>query len=353
MGPEIVRASYGNFRNIVAEKIYTTTSLDLTRPTQVYAIINRRCISRCRMCDSWQEVDPVELDAAIWIKFLSSMKKFNRYFTVNFTGGEPLYKKDFLQVLEFCSDNRIMVGFTTNGKLLTKPVSERLMQMQLFNIHLSLDSLRPEIHDKARGVPGMLRSALEHLDILLEQKAIHKSATSIFIKTNVFNENLDDLEGLVEFCQQKHLQGILFQPILRWTEGAREMFQVDQATLDRTIQRMIQMKKQGFPILDSEAQILAWKDHFNDVVTPRTMRCHTVLRGLTVDHDGDMSLCGLVPSSIGNIQTDDIRQAWFSPKARETRKRLLNCSGVCTTSSMVSRSLGEYLQILGRLVKSG
>jgi MoaA/NifB/PqqE/SkfB family radical SAM enzyme len=348
----ILRVGYGNVRNIIAEKIYTFTSIDFTRPTQIYAIVNRRCISRCRMCDSWREVDPAELDASTWIKFLSSLQSFNPFFNINFTGGEPLYKKDFLEILEYCSSAGIMAGFTTNGKLLTKGIAERLMKLQLFNIHFSIDSLRQEVHDKARGVPGMLHSALANLSYLIEQKALQKNGTPIFIKTNVFNENLDDLEGLVDFCQQNHLQGIIFQPILRWTDGAKEMFMVDQAKLDRTIQRMILLKRQGYPIIDSESQILAWKDHFNDVIPLRQDKCKTVLRNLTVLPDGDITLCGLVESTIGNIQTDDMKDVWYSAKTRELRKKLVNCTGVCTTSSMVSRSFRDYWQILGRLVRN-
>lgn len=348
----IYKVSYGTLKNIIAEKIYSAASIDLTKPTQVYAIINRHCIARCRMCNSWKEVDTVELDAKIWIKFLSSLQSFNPFFNINFTGGEPLYKRDFIDILEFCSSAGIMAGFTTNGKLLTRTVSERLMKMELFNIHLSIDSLRPEVHDKARGVPGMLHSELENLAYLLEQKAAQKNRTPIFIKTNVFNENLDDLEGLVDYCQQNHIQGILFQPILKWTDGAKEMFVVDQAKLDRTIRRIILLKQEGYPILDSEGQIRAWKDHFNDLVPARQGMCKTVLRNLTIQPNGDMTLCGLVESTIGNIQTDDIREVWHSARTREIRKRLVNCTGVCTTSNMVSRNFRDYLQILGRLVRN-
>jgi MoaA/NifB/PqqE/SkfB family radical SAM enzyme len=304
------------------------------------------------MCDSWREEDPVELDASTWIKFLSSLHSYNPYFNINFTGGEPLYKKDFLEILEFCSSKGIMAGFTTNGKLMTKAVADRLMKMRLFNIHFSIDSLREEIHDKARGVHGMLHSALANMAYLLEQKALQKNKTPIFIKTNVFNENLDDLEGLVDYCQQNHLQGILFQPILRWTDGAREMFVVDQAKLDRTIQRMILLKRQGYPILDSESQILAWKNHFNDVIPERHGTCRTVLRNMTIQSNGDVTLCGLVESTIGNIQKDDIKDIWNSDRTREIRKRLVNCTGIRTTSNMVSRSFREYWQILGRLVRN-
>jgi radical SAM protein with 4Fe4S-binding SPASM domain len=345
----LYRVSYGNLKNIIAEKIYNITSIDLTRPTQVFAIINKRCVSRCVMCDSWQVKDPPELDASVWIRFLADMKKFNPYFSINFTGGEPLCKKDFLDVLEFCSREGIMAGFTTNGFLLTPPVVDHLMRMKLFNIHVSIDSLRAEVHDRARGIPGALKLVQRNLDHLLEQKAALKNKTAIIIKTNVFNENLDDLEGVAAYCREKGLNGLIFQPILKWTPCAEEMFRVDQAKLQHTISRLIAMKRAGYPILDSESQLNAWSDHFNDRPSKRNGHCPVALRDLSIEPDGRMMLCDMVESTIGNIREERIAKLWHSERVRKLRKTLQGCTGPCTSASVVKRTFREYLELFRRL----
>lgn len=344
----LYRVSYGNLKNIIAEKIYNTTSIDLTRPTQVFAIINKQCVSHCVMCDSWQIKDPPELDASVWIRFLSEMKKLNPYFSINFTGGEPLCKKDFLDILEFCSREGILAGFTTNGFLLTPAVVDRLMRMKLFNIHISIDSLRDEVHDRARGTPGALKLVLRNLDHLLERKGILKNKTAIIIKANVFDENLDDLEGLAVFCREKGLNGLIFQPILKWTKGAEEMFRVDQARLQQTICRMISMKREGYLILDSEGQLNAWVDHFNDQTSRRNRYCPVALRDLSIEPDGRMMLCDMVESTIGNIQGDRIAELWRSDRVRKMRRELQHCTGPCTSASVVKRSFREYLELFRR-----
>lgn len=345
----LYRISYGNLKNIIAEKIYNTTSIDLTRPTQVFAIINKRCVSRCVMCDSWRVKDPPELAASVWIRFLSEMKKFNPYFSINFTGGEPLCKKDFLEILEFCSREGILAGFTTNGFLLTPAVVDRLMRMTLFNIHISIDSLNEKVHDRARGTPGALKLVLRNLDYLLERKGILKSKTAIIIKANVFDENLDDLEGLAVFCRKKGLNGLIFQPILKWTKGAEEMFRVDQTKLKNTIGKMIAMKRAGYPILDSESQLKAWVDHFNDQTSRRNGYCPVALRDLSIEPDGRMMLCDMVESTIGNIQHDDIATLWRSERVRKMRSTLMHCTGPCTSASAVKRTFKDYLELFRSL----
>ncbi len=352
MSGDLYKVSYGTIKNLAAEKLYSATTIDLTRPNQIYAIINRRCTSKCILCDSWREKDPPELDAATWNRFLTAVQKFNPYFTINFTGGEPLFKKDFLEIMQYCSDQGIMAGFTTNGSMLTKAIVDRLMMMELFNIHISIDSMRESVHDKFRGVPGILKKVKLNLAYLLEQKAALKNKTPIMIKANVFKENLDDLEGVVEFCAENKMAGVIFQPILKWNKACEEMYRVDMTQLRRTIDRMVEMIRQDYPILHTESQVRAWEAHFNDPVQERNGVCPVVLRDLTIQPDGSIMLCDLVESTIGNIQTDEISEIWFSARTRELRKGLIHCTGYCTSSGAVRRNLKDYLKLFNSLSRS-
>ena len=353
MSRGLFKVSYGTVKNLAAEKLYAATSIDLTKPGQIYAIINRRCVSKCLLCDSWREKDPPELDAAVWIKFLASTQRFNPYYTINFTGGEPLYKKDFLDIMEYCSDHGIMAGFTTNGMLLNKTVVDRLMRMDLFNIHISIDSMNEAVHDKFRGVTGVLKKVKLNLAYLLEQKETLKNTTPIMIKTNVFKDNLDDLEGVVKFCADNKMAGVIFQPILKWNKACDVMYQVDKTQLLRTISRLVEMIRAGFPILHTESQVMAWADHFAGRSQPRKGLCPVALRDLTIQPDGSIMLCDLVESTIGNIQTDEISEIWYSEQTRELRKKLIHCTGYCTSSGAVRRNLKEYLKLFNRLRVSG
>ncbi len=346
----IFKISYGNLKNLAAEKIYTSTSIDLTKPTQIFAIVNKRCVSKCVMCDSWRVENPTELDAAVWIKFLQAMQRFNPYFNINFTGGEPLFKSDFLDILTFCSDSGILAGFTTNGILLTKSMVDSLMCLNIFNIHVSIDSMDDAVHDKARGIPGVLKIVKDNLSYLLEQKAILNNKTPVFLKTNVFNENLDDLEDVVVFCREKKLNGVIFQPILKWTKSAVEMFQVDLDHLQRTIEKMISLKRRGYPIVTSENQIMSWMDHFTDSKKTNHDYCRMALRSLTIHPNGDIMLCDLVDSSIGNIQTDEIGDVWYSARVRKMRSELIHCAGPCDNASSIQRNFNEYMEIFQHFV---
>jgi len=349
----IIKVSYGNVINKIAEKVYLHTNLDFTRPTQIYALINTRCNSKCRMCDSWREVNPEEVPAKDWIRFLMYLKKYNANYNINFSGGEPLLKQDFLEILEYCHNENIPAGFTTNGLLLNKRIVDKLLRLNLFNINISLDSMNEEVHDGIRGVKGMLNVVKNNVSYLAEERIRIKNRTPIIIKPMVCNENLNDLENIVVYAKDKKFTGVNFQPINKWSKESEEMFKMDLDQLDIVIEKLVNMKKSGYPIMNSETQILDWKLHFRQIIPERNNNCVVALRNLTIKSNGDIVLCGFRKSKIGNIKNDDIKNIWSSEQTKKLRIALVNCKKLCTATCVVSRSWKDYIDLFRKLTING
>lgn len=75
------------------------------------------------------------------------------------SGGEPLMRPDIWDIIEALDGVR--VGLSSNGTLITKSVAERLVSAGVSYVGVSLDSAKPEVHDRIRGVRGAFRRALE------------------------------------------------------------------------------------------------------------------------------------------------------------------------------------------------
>jgi radical SAM protein with 4Fe4S-binding SPASM domain len=69
-------------------------------------------------------------------------------------GGEPLVSKDIWPVLEHARRNHIHLTLATNGTLLTPETAARLRECGVRYVEVSVDSVRPEEHDRFRGQPG-------------------------------------------------------------------------------------------------------------------------------------------------------------------------------------------------------
>ena len=68
---------------------------------------------------------------------------------VDFTGGEPLIRKDLAKIISYLKNINITSGIVTNGILLTHEKLTELKEAGLSHIAISIDGLK-ETHDFIR-----------------------------------------------------------------------------------------------------------------------------------------------------------------------------------------------------------
>jgi radical SAM protein with 4Fe4S-binding SPASM domain len=76
-------------------------------------------------------------------------------------GGEPLVSKDIWKVLERCKTRGVHTTVATNGTLLSQENCQRLVECGVKYVEISLDSIRPEQHDRFRGMEGAWKRTVE------------------------------------------------------------------------------------------------------------------------------------------------------------------------------------------------
>jgi MoaA/NifB/PqqE/SkfB family radical SAM enzyme len=172
-----------------------------------------RCNCLCRHCDHWRldkYTDEMPIDD--WKKTLLSIKDFTGSYAINFSGGEPLIKKGFIELLKFCSSNSIYAGMTTNGMLLERHAAE-LVAARPFNINISLDSHNADTHDYIRGREGLHEKICRGIARLKEEQNRQAISFPIIIKPTVMSLNYRHLPELVSFAEQIGVSAVNFQPI--------------------------------------------------------------------------------------------------------------------------------------------
>lgn len=87
---------------------------------------------------------------------------------VIFSGGEPLLRKDCLEILETASTLGLEVDLCTNGTLVNDDVTSRLKAC-LTEVSVSFDSANPEIHNRLRGRPKAWSKAVAGIQKLANQ----------------------------------------------------------------------------------------------------------------------------------------------------------------------------------------
>ena len=107
------------------------------------------------------------------------------------TGGEPLLRPDFFEILGYAHELGYHWGMTSNATLITPEVAHRLAEVGMDTISVSIDGL-PETHDKLRGTPGGYERAMRGIQALIDEKVFK----AVQVTTVVNHENIGELDAL-------------------------------------------------------------------------------------------------------------------------------------------------------------
>src|SRR5947209_7048814 len=206
------------------------------------------------------------MSIAEWQKALVSLKEFFGAYHVEFAGGEPYLKKGFIDLVEFCRDNDIHWGVTTNGgAFLNKKIVAKTIKASPFNINISIDSMDPQIHNYSRCVENSLPDIVQGIRNLAEMRRAEGLDFPIIIKPVVHKLNFRRLPEMVDFIQQIGATALSFQPVEMGTQEVEDELWIGENELDDLIKvrdELLRMKREGAPILNGEAVLRAWPNHF-------------------------------------------------------------------------------------------
>jgi mycofactocin radical SAM maturase len=105
-------------------------------------------------------------------------------FQINFGGGEPFLRDDFLDLLAYTQGKGITTCVSTNGTLLDDDLVERLAVMDGLYLQVSLDGATPETNDAIRGA-GTFARILDGVDCLRRHTVRDFSLNMVVTRVNV------------------------------------------------------------------------------------------------------------------------------------------------------------------------
>ena len=153
-----------------------------------------RCNERCLHCgSSCGDVRSEELTAAQYRRFLDEVKADfgTSHKMLCITGGEPLLRTDFADILGYANELGFRWGMTSNGTMIDKERAKMLRDCGMATISVSLDGL-PKTHDAFRRTPGGWDRAMEGIENLLSVGGFEH----VQVTTVVTHQNIGELDEL-------------------------------------------------------------------------------------------------------------------------------------------------------------
>lgn len=325
--------------------------LDRVGITPLYANfwVTTKCSGRCRTCKQWEDETTEELSTRE-IKEIILLLKDAGVLIIYFVGGDIFLREDIFELIHFTTQLGLRVHLTSNAFTVTEEIARALKASNLTSLHLSLDLLGDEFDD-IRGVQEASRKVLHSLDLLLKDG---NPRLKLGLTSTLMRATLPGVKEVVELGLRNHLtiyfNLINFTHDFFATDFSRSQYQLDRQDRENLqgLVQWLQQKHLSYPGLLPRLDHLEWISAYFQDYRQKGTPCYQTLLKICLRPNGDVRPCCSMETP-GNLHRQPLKDILASEGYRALLKKALKkdcpgCSCRYTLNldvSLVSR-LREY-----------
>lgn len=300
--------------------------------------LTRRCNLRCSHCylparagkDDPEADTGGELSTDDALQVIDQIALINPEVLLILSGGEPLLRKDLLELAEYASGKGMMVVVGSNGLLIDNPMAFQLKQSGVSGVSISLDSVDPQIHDGIRSAEGAWEGANRAVHIC------HNNGLAVQVNTTVTQANYDEIPRLIPYTYTLGVK--VFSPFfLICTGRGEELTDISPEQYEEIMSLVL--KWQGVfggmmvrtRCAPTFRRILYQRNPSSALLRMDTGRCLAGLHYCRITPEGDVTPCPYIPLSVGNVKIKSLKELWTeaSEFARLRNPTLKGKCGIC------------------------
>lgn len=286
----LVSQAPGFLEHLFAHRIPILAMLELTY----------RCNLACRHCyvlHKIQEERPAHVREEDALRTLDALALLG-CLDVTITGGEPTFHKGYRRILRHSKDLHLQITFKTNGATFTDPRSvEAYAEDPGHETHLSLYGASAAAHDAFTSIPGSFDRTVRAMRELA-RVGIRCNVSCIIWRENA--HEVDDITALVEGLGHQ----VGFTDLIHGRlNGDTSPIRLRIAPEDR--ERLI-----------AQGRLAPF------VPAP----CIAGRLKMRISAEGKVSICELLPHSLGNAFTGSLAEIWHGRTAERLADRIIALS---------------------------
>jgi radical SAM protein with 4Fe4S-binding SPASM domain len=169
--------------------------------------ITKRCNLKCKHCfsNSVKKIEN-ELNTSELFKLIDQIKEIGcDYLAVG--GGEPFTRKDIFDILEYAKKNNINPSVITNSLLLNKKEIEKLNDLKIRKIKISLDGTKKN-HELIRGKNTFLPT-IDKIKLIRKYFKGH-----IQLGTTLNSKNIKEYKEIIKIAENLKVDSLRLSPVI-------------------------------------------------------------------------------------------------------------------------------------------
>ena len=310
--------------------------------------LTRACNLACKHCraEAITEPLPEELSYLEAKKILDDIVNFAQPIII-LTGGEPLMRKDVLDLAAYGTERGLRMVLATNGTLLDDNWVKELKKVGIKRVSVSIDGATAKAHDDFRGVKGAFDRTMAGIE------ALKKGGLDFQINTTVTKTNLNQISAISDLAIK--LGAVAFHIFLLVPMGRGSALKEEVITpqeyeevltwlVEQRDKQLIEVKAtcapQYYRILRQKAK------EKNEKVTFETYGLDAVTRGCLagmgfcfIGSTGKVQTCGYLEIECGHVRKEPLSKIWYNSEIFNKLRDKKQYKGKCGNC--------EYWQVCG------
>ncbi|MCB9076620.1 MAG: radical SAM protein [Anaerolineaceae bacterium] len=284
--------------NFLARSLYRSIQ-NKNFPNLMSFAVNDVCDAACEHCSFFTGVD----DATRTVMSVDQCRRVIRQAldlgvsVINFVGGEPLLRKDLLDIINSVDKRQATTVMFTNGSLLAERAAE-LHRAGLDSVYVSIDAASAERHDQFRGKPGLFEKAMKGI------AAAKAAGMSVGLSCSISPESFaaGELDRLIELGKRIGIHEVL---IFDTMPSGRYQHRTDLIDNTDWIEQMIDSLRPY-----NEDPSYPGVISFAYMTSHRSVGCSCGTSYFYVSPYGDIMSCDFNHAQFGNALDRPLYQIW-------------------------------------------
>ena len=294
------------------------------RPYVISWNLTYRCNLACEHCyldaggkpavDTPAFADRSELDTEACFRIVDEIAAFAPDGLLILTGGEPLLRRDIVDIIRYAAARDLWVVVGTNGVKITANLAAILKREGVRGLSLSLDALDEARHDAFRRVTGAFRNTVEGAKILARE------GLPFIVQTTVGRHNVGELGAIADFAHDELGARVWNLYFLVPTGRGAHVSDLADADYDRVLGELavLQKKFAGRMLVNAKCaphyvRILQAEDPSSPFIkgyAGGAGGCPAGTHYMGIRPNGDVTPCPYLPEFGGNLREQSLGEIW-------------------------------------------